>query len=148
MGLANFLGRFVALEKDFHLIFDKRMERVLFELDVSKGLLANIDIVCGEHIINQRLDYLHMSFRCNYFHDIGHLRKKCSLLLQGKTFSWGVDQDSLPTSPSPDGISPFIECYSPSMDYLYVSTSPTPYEGISKGELLFIEDVETWSRLS
>ena len=34
------------------------MARVLVELDVSKGLLANIDIVYGEHVINQRLDYL------------------------------------------------------------------------------------------
>ena len=87
MGLENSLGRFVALEKDFHLIFDKIMKRVLVELDVSKGLLADIDIVCGELIINQRLDYLHMPFRCNYCHDTGHLCKKCSLLLHGKSVS-------------------------------------------------------------
>ena len=47
------------LENDFHLIFDKRMAKVLVEMDVSKGLLADIDIVCGDHVINQRLDCLH-----------------------------------------------------------------------------------------
>ena len=104
MGLANFLRHFVALEKDFHLIFHKRMVRVLVELDVSKGLLVDIDIVCGKHIINQRLDYLHIPFRCNYCHDTGHLRRNCSLLLQGKPISQGFDQDSLPTSPSLDGL--------------------------------------------
>ena len=103
MGLANSLGRFVALEKDFHLIFDKQMARILVELDVSKVLLANIDIVCGDLIINQRLDYLHMPFRCNLCHDTRHLRRNCSLLLHGKSVSQGFNQDSLPSVPSPDG---------------------------------------------
>ena len=106
------------------------MARVLVELDVSKGLLGDIDIVYGELIINQRLDYLHMLFRCNYCHDTGHLRKNCSLLLLGKPVSWGFEQDSLPTSPSHDGLSLSIEHSSPSLKDHYVSTSPTPYEGI------------------
>ena len=79
--LENSLGHFVALEKDFHLIFYKRMDKVLVELEISKGLLPDIDIVSGDHIINQMLDYLHMPFRCNYFHETRHLQNSCTLLL-------------------------------------------------------------------
>ena len=71
--LTNSLGCFIALEKDFHLIFDKRMARVLVELDVSKGILVEIDIVCDEKVICQRLDYLNVSFRSNLCHDTSHL---------------------------------------------------------------------------
>ena len=81
IGLAKSLGRFVALEKDFHLIFDKRTAGVLVELYVSNGLLPYIDIVCGDLIINQKLEYLHIPFRCNYYHETSHLRNSCSLLL-------------------------------------------------------------------
>ena len=81
----------MALEHDFHLIFDKRMAKVLVELDVSKGLLANIDIVCGDQVINQRLDYLNMSFKCNYCLNTGHLRNACTLLLHGTPVTRGFD---------------------------------------------------------
>ena len=69
-GLENSLGCFVVLEKDFHLIFDKQMARVLIELCVSKGLLAEIDIYYGEKVICQKLDYINIPFICGYCHEI------------------------------------------------------------------------------
>ena len=50
IALANLLGRFVALEKDFHLIFDKRMAKFLVEVDISKGFIPELDIVFGDYV--------------------------------------------------------------------------------------------------
>ena len=51
INLTNLLGRFVALERDFHLIYDKRLAKILVEVDITKGLISKIDIVCGDIII-------------------------------------------------------------------------------------------------
>ena len=51
IALANLIGRFVALEKDFHLIYDKRMAKVLIEVDITKGLIPEIEIDCGDRIV-------------------------------------------------------------------------------------------------
>ena len=61
-GLVNSIGCFVSLEKDY-LLFDKQTAKVLVELDISNGLLPEIEIVCGDHVISQRLDYLNLPFR-------------------------------------------------------------------------------------
>ena len=66
--IANTIGRFVALDKYFHTTFDKRTAKVLVELDVSRGLLPEIEIDCNSVVITQKLDYLRMSFRCSYYH--------------------------------------------------------------------------------
>ena len=42
-GIANTVGRFVALEDDFQSIFDKRMEKVMVELDISQGLPVEVE---------------------------------------------------------------------------------------------------------
>ena len=63
-GIANTIGRFVAVGEDFHLSFDKRMSRVLVELDISHGLPAEMEILCKERLLVQKLDYLHVSFHC------------------------------------------------------------------------------------
>ena len=81
IGLTNTLGRFVVVEKDFHLIFDKHMAWVLVELDISSGLLLEINIVCNDKVICQRLDYLNVPFRCNFCHETSHLRSTFTSLL-------------------------------------------------------------------
>ena len=49
--LENTLGHFVSLEKDFHLIFDKQLVKELVELDISRGIIPEVDIVCGNCVI-------------------------------------------------------------------------------------------------
>ena len=44
-GISNTIGRFVAVEEDFMHSFDKRMENILVELDISDGLPADIEIL-------------------------------------------------------------------------------------------------------
>ena len=64
-GIENKIGRYVAVDEDFHLTFDKRVARVLVELDVSHGLPAEVEILCKDRLLVQRLDYLHVPFRCS-----------------------------------------------------------------------------------
>ena len=156
-GIANTIGRFVALEKYFPTSFDKRTARVLVELDVSRGLLPEIEINCNSVVITQKLDYLKMSFRCSYCHETGHLRKSCCFLLQGISLIVGFTDSEplLVSSPSssshlqnPLDTQPLIEPLTnspapPTLIGPYDSSSPTSVGDLTKGELLFIKDVES-----
>ena len=120
----------------------------MVELDISKGLLPEIDLLYGDPVITQRLDYLHMPFRCNYSHETGHLRNSCTLLRRGRSVKHGFDLSSRSVSPSPEVSIPSVEPLEPTSEVIYASSSPTPYEGLSKGELKFIEDIEVCACLS
>ena len=45
-GIGNTIGRFVAVEDDFMNAYDKRIAKILVELDISNGLPADSDILC------------------------------------------------------------------------------------------------------
>ena len=86
-GIANTIGRFVAVDEDFHLSFDKMMAQVLVELDVSLGLPAEVEILCKEQLLVHKLDYLHVPFRCNRCRNTRHLWRTCPSLLDERTCS-------------------------------------------------------------
>ena len=50
-GIGNTIGRFVAMEAYFHLAYDKRIARVLVEMDISLGLPAKVEILCNERLL-------------------------------------------------------------------------------------------------
>ena len=75
------MGRFVVVDEDFHLSYDKRLAHVLVEMDVSHGLSAKVEILFKERLLVQRLDHLHVPFRCSRCHDTGHLRRTCPFFL-------------------------------------------------------------------
>ena len=152
-GTANTLGRFVSLEKDYHLIFNKRTAKVLVEIDVSKGILPKIDIVCNSRVFTQRLDYLNMPLKCSYFHETGHLRNTCHSLLQGQPLILGFsDLELYPVSPWNDSpsnseLSPTSPVEpSPPVDFTgmltplgpYDSSSPTIFSDLTIGELQYL----------
>ena len=123
----NTIGHFVTVDDDFQLIYDKRMACVLVEMDLSRGLPAEIDILCNEMTICQKLDYLHVPFRCNRCHVVSHLRCSCPILLHGtssltysdESRSLSCDDPSLMDSPP---LAPDILVTTP--DGLYNSHSP------------------------
>ena len=49
-GVGNTIGSFVALDEDFMNSFDKRMAKILVEVDITKGLPAEIEILCRERL--------------------------------------------------------------------------------------------------
>ena len=79
---------------------------MLVELDISKGLLPEVDLICGDYVITQDIDYLHMPFRCNYCHETGHLHNSCALLHSGHPVKQGFDV-------SYGSASPLLEVYIP-----------------------------------
>ena len=76
-GIGNTIGRFISVEDDFHLVYDKRVAKILVELDISRGLPAKVEVLCNEHLLIQKLDYLHVPFRCSSCRSVGHLRNSC-----------------------------------------------------------------------
>ena len=62
VGVANTIGRFVAMDEDFQLIFDKWIAHFLVEMDLSRGLPADIELKCDDITFCQQLDYLHVPF--------------------------------------------------------------------------------------
>ena len=82
-GISNTIGWFITVEEDFMLTFDKRMGKILVEMDISEGLPTKVEILCQEHLFSQQLDYLNIPFRCSRCREVGHLRRQCLHILQG-----------------------------------------------------------------
>ena len=115
------------------------MAKVLVEMDITKGLIPKLDIVCGDNVFTQRLDYLHMSFRCNYCHDTGHLQNTCHRLRSGHPSKRGFNcfpvSDPLPSENFPLPAAPLED----STDIIYASSSPSTFDDLLKGQLMYIE---------
>ena len=52
-GVGNTIGRFVVLDEDFMSSYDKRLAQILVEIDISRGLPANVEILCKERLFIQ-----------------------------------------------------------------------------------------------
>ena len=50
-GIGNTIGRFISVEDDFHLVYDKRVAKILVEMDISRGLLAEVEFLCNERLL-------------------------------------------------------------------------------------------------
>jgi hypothetical protein len=74
----NALGRFICVEPQSLKSSNKKMAKVMVELDIHDGLLETIDIEWRGHIIRQKLDYLGIPFRCTLCRKTGHLRAACT----------------------------------------------------------------------
>ena len=130
---------------------DKRIAAVLVELDVSQGPPTKIDIVWGQKIVVQRLDYLKIPFWCHYYRDMGHLKDRCPKILYGD-----VSFDSSEYHVTLKVVAMPIPVVGPALCSYEVLDkgmscrrgSPTPYEGISKDDLHFIESVKILSSLN
>ena len=60
--------------------YDKRRGKILVEIDISKGLPAEVEILYHERMFIQRLDFLGIPFRCSVCRETGHLRRECPSL--------------------------------------------------------------------
>ena len=52
-GVGNTPGHFVTIEEDFMRAYDKRMAKILMEMDISMGLPAKVEILCQERLFLQ-----------------------------------------------------------------------------------------------
>lgn len=77
VGVGNQLGRFLFVDESSFEAFDKRVARILVEIDISQGLLPELTIVWREYTYVQELDYWKVSFRCFSCRQTGHLKADC-----------------------------------------------------------------------
>ena len=109
------------------------MAKVLAEVDITKGLIPEIDIVCGDIVIAQRLDYLHMPFRCIYCHETGHLQNNCHCLCTGLPINSGFNFIPVSDLPHPETCSQPVDPLEDSTDIIYASSSPSTFDDLLKG---------------
>jgi hypothetical protein len=74
--IGNTLGHFIKVDEEAIQSLDKRMEKVLVEVDIHAGLLETLEIEWRGHLLVQRLDYLGIPFRCSLCRRTRHLRKR------------------------------------------------------------------------
>lgn len=82
--IGNALGKFIKVDEEALLAVDKKMCKVLVEIDIHAGLLESLEIVWRGHHWPQPLDYLGISFRCSQCRKIGHLRRDCQGFSEAK----------------------------------------------------------------
>jgi hypothetical protein len=63
--IGNELGWFICLNEHSLRDSDRRLGKVLVEVDIHSGLLESLEIVWRGHTVTQRLDYLGIPFRCS-----------------------------------------------------------------------------------
>jgi hypothetical protein len=56
---------------------ERKLGRILVEIDIHSGLLETLDIRWQDRFFSQRLDYLGLPFRCTLCRKTGHLRNSC-----------------------------------------------------------------------
>jgi hypothetical protein len=75
--IANGLGQFLMVDDEALLAMDKRMCRVLVEIDIHIGLPEVVELEWWGMLRTQTLDFLGVSFRCTRCRQTGHLRREC-----------------------------------------------------------------------
>jgi hypothetical protein len=75
---------------------DRRMARVLVEIDITAGLMDMLEVEWRGQVMLQRLDYQGILFRCTLCRRTGHLRRNCSVV------DTDGDADDVQENPSQD----------------------------------------------
>jgi hypothetical protein len=75
--IGNALGRFIAMDESLLCASDRKLARVLVEVDIHSGLLETLDIQWRDQYFTQKLDYMGIPFHCTLCRRTGHLRCSC-----------------------------------------------------------------------
>ena len=67
--------------------YDNWKAKILVELDITRGLPAEVEILCHERLFIQRLDFQGIPFRCSVCQETGHLRRDCPSFRRGRILS-------------------------------------------------------------
>jgi hypothetical protein len=82
--IGNFLGDFLEADLSFEETKQRKIARILVNLNVREGLGEEIDLSWGNYTHTQLLDYENVPFRCRRCHQYGHLVATCHLPLRTK----------------------------------------------------------------
>jgi len=86
--IGNFLGEFLEADLSFEETKQRKVARIIVNLNVKEGLGEEIDLRWGSFIHSIILDYENVPFRCCCCHQCGHLVMNCHLPLRiwGRNF--------------------------------------------------------------
>jgi hypothetical protein len=93
--IGNFLGDFLDADMSFEVTKQRKVARILVNLNVREGLGEEMDLTWGDYTYSQKLDYENIPFRCRRCHQYGHLVKNCKLPLRTRGTVYGRHKDSL-----------------------------------------------------
>jgi hypothetical protein len=89
--IGNTLGKFLQVDLKQFGVFDRRMGKLMVEVDTFAGLPEEIEINWQGTKIQQRLDYAGVPFRCSCCKKTRHLRFQCREEVdQKKLFTAGL----------------------------------------------------------
>jgi hypothetical protein len=95
--IGNFLGDFLDEDMSFEETKQRKVARILVNLNVREGLGEEMDLSWGGYTYAKKLDYENIPFRCRRCHQYGHLVKNCKLPLRTKGTVYGRYKDSQKT---------------------------------------------------
>jgi hypothetical protein len=75
--IGSSLGRFLTVDTASMESNERKMAKIMVELDIHAGLPEVLNIDWRGHLFAQRLDYLGIPFRCSFCRRTGHLRREC-----------------------------------------------------------------------
>jgi hypothetical protein len=76
--IGNAIDKFLYVDSKHLTRSDRRMEELLVEVDLYGGISDEIDIVWRGIVIQQRLDYIGVPFRCVVCKETRHLQYQCN----------------------------------------------------------------------
>jgi hypothetical protein len=77
--IENRIGSFLSFEPGWESKVDRRWAWVHIEINMRLGLTEDIELVLGDFVHSQWIDYWHVSFRCFGFHEVGHVLANCHI---------------------------------------------------------------------
>lgn len=80
--IGNKLGEFLEADNSYLETRQRKVARILVNINVREGLGEELDLVLGPFCHSQKLDYENVPFRCRRCHKYGHLVVGCKLPLR------------------------------------------------------------------
>ena len=77
--IGDILGTFLEADLSFVETKEKKVARILVNINLREGLAESINLDWGPVIIPQILDYENVPFRCRRCHVYGHMVSECNL---------------------------------------------------------------------
>jgi hypothetical protein len=75
--IGNTIGCFIDVDEQALGAPDRKLGRILVEINIHSGLLETLDIQWRDQLFSQRLDYLGLPFCCTLCRKTGPLRSTC-----------------------------------------------------------------------
>jgi hypothetical protein len=125
--IGNSLGTFITVDRLTLSAPNRKMGKILVEMDIHGGLPELLEIEWRGRRILQKLDYLGIPFRCSLCCSTGHLRRDCSGWVEEEVSEdTTLHRDNGGSSPEADSVWVGTQYFSPE-----VPSSPEPLDSLS-----------------